>query len=74
VFNLRGEVVGVTNMKIAFGEGIGFAIPVEAVKFFIRHRDSYAYDNENPSNAYRYLEPPSRLQKAKTEEVDAAGK
>ena len=74
LFNMRGEVVGVTNMKIAFGEGIGFAIPVEAVKFFILHRDSYAYDNENPSNAYRYLEPPSRVQKSKTEDKPQAGK
>lgn len=58
LFNLQGEVVGVTNMKI-FGEGIGFAIPVDAVKFFLRHRDAFAYDNDNPSNPYRYLEPPS---------------
>ena len=27
-FNLSGEVIGVTNMKITFGEGLGFAIPV----------------------------------------------
>lgn len=60
LFNLRGEVVGVTNMKITFGEGLGFAIPVEAVKYFLDHRDAYAYDTDNPSNAYRYLEPPSR--------------
>jgi serine protease Do len=63
LFNLRGEVVGVTNMKI-FGEGLGFAIPVGALKFFLRHRDAYAYDNDNPSNPYRYLEPPSRLKQA----------
>ena len=43
LFNLRGEVVGVTNMKLAFGEGLGFAIPVEAVRYFLRHRDAYAY-------------------------------
>ena len=61
LFNLRGEVVGVTNMKLAYGEGLGFAIPVEAVKYFLLHRDSFAYDNDNPSNPYRYLEPPSRL-------------
>src|SRR5665213_3205947 len=64
LFNLRGEVVGVTNMKISFGEGLGFAIPVEAVKFFLNHRESFAYDNDNPSNPYRYLEPPSRTHKA----------
>ena len=63
LFDLRGEVVGVTNMKITFGEGLGFAIPAEAVKYFLQHRDAYAYDNDNPSNPYRYLEPPSRTQK-----------
>ncbi len=61
LFNMRGEVVGVTNMKITVGEGLGFAIPIEQVKFFLNHRDSYAYDNDNPSNPYRYLEPPSRV-------------
>jgi serine protease Do len=61
LFNLRGEVVGVTNMKILFGEGLGFAIPVESVRFFLNHRDAFAYDTDNPSNPYRYLEPPSRI-------------
>ena len=61
LFNLRGEVIGVTNMKLTFGEGLGFAIPVEQVKFFLKHRDAFAYDNDNPSNAYRYLEPPHHL-------------
>ena len=70
LFNLRGEVTGVTNMKI-FGEGIGFAIPVEHVKYFLRHRDAYAYDTDNPSNPYRYLEPPSRLKHAGGEEGSA---
>jgi serine protease Do len=60
LFNLAGEVVGITNMKITFGEGLGFAIPIEGVKFFLDHRDAYAYSNDNPSNPYRYLQPPSR--------------
>jgi serine protease Do len=60
LFNMRGEVIGVTNMKITFGEGLGFAIPGESVRFFLDHRDAFAYSNDNPSNAYRYLEPPSR--------------
>jgi len=46
----------VTNMKIQFGEGLGFAIPVDAVKFFLKYRDAYAYDNDNPSNPFRYLQ------------------
>lgn len=68
LFNMKGEVIGVTNMKMTFGEGLGFAIPVEAVKYFLNHRDAYAYDNDNPSNPYRYLEPPSRVQNAEAGE------
>lgn len=60
LFNMAGEVVGITNMKITFGEGLGFAIPIEGVKYFLDHRDAFAYSNDNPSNPYRYLEPPSR--------------
>jgi serine protease Do len=60
LFNLGGEVVGVTNMKITFGEGLGFAIPVELVKSFLEHRDAFAYSTDNPNNPYRYLEPPNR--------------
>ena len=72
LFNMRGEVVGVTNMKLVFGEGLGFAIPVEAVRYFLKHRDAFAYDNDNPSTPYRYLEPPSRLKRAGDEETKAA--
>jgi len=60
LFNLSGEVVGVTNMKITFGEGLGFAIPVELVRSFLDHRDAFAYSTDNPNNPYHYLEPPSR--------------
>jgi serine protease Do len=60
LFNLAGEVVGVTNMKITFGEGLGFAIPVELVKSFLDHRDAFAYSTDNPNNPYRYLDPPGR--------------
>lgn len=68
LFNMAGEVVGITNMKITFGEGLGFAIPIEGVKFFLDHRDSYAYSNDNPSNPYRYLEPPSHTHHAVSED------
>ncbi len=69
LFNMRGEVVGITNMKITFGEGLGFAIPISAVKYFLDHRDAFAYSNDNPSNPYRYLEPPKR-----TKQTSAANK
>lgn len=68
LFNLLGEVVGVTNMKITFGEGLGFAIPAEIVRYFLDHRDAYAYANDNPSNAYRYLEPPGRTRQKSTDD------
>jgi len=67
LFNMRGEVVGVTNMKITSGEGLGFAIPVESVIYFLKHRDSFTYDNDNPSNPYRYLPPASRVKKTSSE-------
>lgn len=60
LFNLAGQVVGVTNMKITLGEGLGFAIPVELVKSFLDHRDAFAYSTDNPNNPFRYLEPPTR--------------
>ena len=59
LFNRRGEVVGVTNMKLPLGEGLGFAIPVDYVKHFLQYRDAFAYDNDNPNNPYRYLAPPT---------------
>ena len=74
LFNLRGEVVGVTNMKLTFGEGLGFAIPVGVVKYFLNHRDAYAYDNDNPTSPYRYLEPPSRLKNGFTSPKTAGKK
>jgi len=58
LFDMAGNVIGVTNMKIMFGEGLGFAIPVELVKNFLDHRDAFAYSTDNPNTPYRYLEPP----------------
>ncbi len=66
LFNLRGEVVGVNNMKIVIQgvEGLNFAIPVVVLKEFLRNRDSYAFDPRHPNAGYRYLEPPRPLVKA----------
>jgi serine protease Do len=60
LFNTRGEVIGVTNMKIPLGEGLGFAIPAKYVRDFIRNRDAFAYDKSNPNSGYNYLAPPTR--------------
>lgn len=60
LFNLRGEVIGVTNMRVVAGEGIGFAIPIQYVKDFLSNREAYAYNKDNPNTGYRYLDPPRR--------------
>jgi len=64
LFNLRGEVIGVTNMKLVYGEGLGFAIPADTIKYFLNNRDAFAYDNDNPNNAFRYLPPPRHTKTA----------
>ncbi len=61
LFNLRGEVIGVTNMKATQGDNLGFAIPINAVKDFLRNREAFSFDKENPNTGYRYLDPPRRL-------------
>ncbi len=60
LFNLRGEVVGVNNMKaMAVGvEGLNFAIPATALKEFLRNRDAYAFDPRSPNAGFRYTSPP----------------
>jgi len=60
LFNARGEVVGVTNMKLIFGEGLGFAIPIAYLKHFLTNRDAFAFDKSNPNAGHRYLEAPTR--------------
>jgi serine protease Do len=65
LFNLAGEVVGVTNMGYIFFGGIGFAIPIDYVKHFIDNREAFAYDKDNPNAGYRYIQPAKRLKHEK---------
>jgi len=60
LFNYRGQVVGVNNMKVvsAGAEGLGFSIPVRELKTFLENRDAFAFDPRNPNAGYRYLAPP----------------
>lgn len=60
LFNTLGEVVGITNMGILGGEALGFAIPTRYVKDFIRNREAFAFDKENPNSGYNYQFPPPR--------------
>ena len=63
LFNLSGEVIGVTNMGYIFYGGLGFAIPVNYVKHFIDNRDAFTYDKDNPNTGYRYIQPDRRRNK-----------
>jgi len=65
LFNSRGEVIGVTNMKLLMAEGLGFAIPVPYVKLFLDNQEAFAFDRNNPNTGYRYLDPPRRTNPAK---------
>lgn len=60
LFNNRGEVIGVNNMKIiAMGaEGLGFAIPTRVLKTFLENREAFAFDPTNPNTGFRYITPP----------------
>lgn len=60
LFNLKGEVVGVNNMKIAAvgAEGLGFSISSDTLRSFIDNRDAYAFDPRNPNAGFRYMSPP----------------
>ena len=60
LFNMRGEVVGITNMKITLGENVGFAIPARFVKDFVRHREAYAFNKNNPNSGHFYHPAPPR--------------
>jgi len=60
LFNYKGEVVGVNNMKVVAqgAEGLGFSIPVDSLKTFLINRDAYAFDPRNPNAGFRYTAPP----------------
>ena len=60
LFNLAGEVIGVTSMGYLFYGGLNFAIPVDVVRGFIENWDAFAYREDNPNTGFRYLQPGGR--------------
>jgi serine protease Do len=60
LFNTKGEVIGITNMGILAGEALGFAIPARYVKDFVRNREAFAFDKDNPNSGHSYHKPPPR--------------
>ncbi len=63
LFNLKGEVVGVTTWGYLGTEGLNFAIPVSVVETFLENREAFAYDKDQPNNGHRYLRPPRKGEK-----------
>ncbi len=72
LFNLRGEVVGVNNMKIGAAgiEGLSFSIPSETLKSFLDNLDAFAFDASNPNAGFRYNRPPGPTVPTRTTEND----
>jgi serine protease Do len=68
LFNMRGEVIGVTSMGYLYLGGLNFAIPVDVVKRFIENRDAFAYDEDNPNSGHRYLQPAGRQNRGRPPE------
>ncbi|MCG3137620.1 MAG: hypothetical protein HJJLKODD_01468 [Phycisphaerae bacterium] len=60
LFNSRGEVIGVTNAGYLFMEGLNYAIPIRYVIDFLKNREAYTYNLDNPESGYQYLDPGAR--------------
>lgn len=74
LFNSKGEVIGVINMGALFADGIGFGIPVRYLRDFVRNREAFAYDKDNPNSGYQYNDPPPRAEFGAPEVLnDASG-
>ncbi len=73
LFNTRGEIIGVINAKIPFGEGLGFAVPVRYLRDFIRNRDAFAHDKNNPNSGHQYFAPPQRTRFGRPDLLNDAG-
>ncbi len=73
LFNQRGEVIGVTSRgaRADMADNLGFAIPVDYVKDFLRNREAFAFDKTNPNSGYRYLDPPRRVRPGRPEGLGA---
>ena len=66
LFNEQGEVIGITSLKVMGAESLGFAIPINVVKDFVRNRASFAFDKDNANSGVRYFKPPRKTVTARS--------
>jgi len=60
LLNLRGEVIGVNELKMVGQalEGLSFAIPGVVLRMFLDNRAAFSFDARSPNAGYRYNSPP----------------
>jgi serine protease Do len=73
LFNSRGEVVGVVSAGYVFFNGLAFGIPASDLIDFLRHREAFLFDANQPQNGVTYLPPPHvETSAARDEDTTAA--
>jgi serine protease Do len=60
LFNARGQVIGVNTLVSGVAQNVGFSIPVNYVKDFLKNHEAFAYDKDNPNSGVRYFDPPRK--------------
>jgi serine protease Do len=65
LFNLRGEVVGVSSAGYHGFQGLNFAIPAKYVIDFLQNRDAFALDTTRSEHGVHYLPAPAKPEPGK---------
>ena len=58
LFNMKGEVIGVNSLGTTHGDGIGFSVTSDCLRFFLDHLDTYKMSPRNMTFDYQYLPVP----------------
>jgi serine protease Do len=57
LLNFQGHVLGINTLGNFSGSNLGFAIPTDWLKTFLRNREAFLFEPSNPANGTRYLDP-----------------
>lgn len=58
LFNMKGQVIGINSLGVRGGDGLGFAISADFLKYFLSQTKVYQLSGKNMTSGYRYLSPP----------------